>query len=157
MTDDVDRLRLASALEPLPTSAGGLAIVMATAGIPPAMALLSTGDVQIEGDRVSVVTYRGSSVSQRLGGGFTLLVPATDRAFRVEVTNAVNRSAGNVELVEGLLAGIRPSAEAPWLLEMSFRPDRPDDPSIPAFVDYWASVRAWLKSGTPGEPPPPPL
>lgn len=157
MTDDGERMRLVRALEPLPTAAGGVAIVMATAGVPPAMALLSTGDVRVDDDRVSVVTYRGSSVSQRLGGSFTLMVPASDVALRVEVVDAVVRSEGNVELVEGRLVGIRPTAEPPWLLEMSFRPERSDNPSIAGFVDYWALVRAWLERGGTGTPPPTPL
>lgn len=157
MTDTGQRLRLEQAIARLPTTDGGSAIVLATAGTPPAMALLSTGDVYIHGDRVSVVTYRGSSASQRLGGSFTLLVPGGDAAFRIEVVEAVTRSAGKIELIEGRLVAIRPTAEPPWLIEMSFRPDPPDDPSVGAFVEYWSRVRTWLQAGAIGEPPKPAL
>lgn len=119
------------------------------------MALLSTGDVWIDGDSVAVVTYRNSSVSQRLGESFTLLVPATDVAFRVEAVDATSRSIGLVELIEAQLGAIHRTAEQPWLLDISFRPDPPDDPAVAAFVAYWADIRTWLQGGAAGEPPHP--
>jgi hypothetical protein len=154
MIDDHLRSALKTALEPLPGLHGGTAVVLATAGTPPALALLSTGDVHVEGDTVRVVTYRGSSAARRLGGSFSLLVPAGETAFRVEAIEAAARSKGTVELIEGRLAGVRPTAEPPWLLDMSFRPaPGADEAAALRFIDYWTDVRSWLEGGATGSPP----
>src|SRR5690606_16715666 len=58
------------AIAPLPDVDGGLAIVIATASSPPAVAMLSTGDVAVVGTTVRVGLIAGSSVGRRLGGAF---------------------------------------------------------------------------------------
>jgi hypothetical protein len=154
MIDDELRRALTAALEPLPDLDGGIAIVLATAGPPPALALLSAGDVRVGGNTVRVVTYRGSSAARRLGGSFALLVPAGERAFRVETTEATVRLSGNVELIEGRLVGIHPTAEPPWLLDLSFRPaSGADEAEVVPFLRYWGDVRSWLENGAEGSPP----
>lgn len=155
MSPEDTRRQLLEALAPLPSNDGGIAIVLATSGSPPALALLSSGDVKVTDDAVRAVTYRNSSAAQRLGDSFTLLVPTGDAALRVEVVDACRRSASYVELIEGRMAGIRPTSEPPWLLEMSFRPQSEGADKIPAFVTYWAGVREWLDGGAEGDPPAP--
>ena len=109
------------ALAPLPEAEGGIAVVLATSGVPPAVALLSSGDVDVSATAVRAVTYGGSSAATRLGTAFTLLVPAGEVAYRVEVDGATSRPAGRLALIEGRLAAIRPTAEPPWMLDLRFR------------------------------------
>jgi hypothetical protein len=144
------------ALVPLPGDDGGVAVVLATSGIPPAVALLSSGDVDVTGTAVRAVTYGGSSAAQRLGGAFTLVVPADEVAYRVEVDGATSRTVGRLAVIEGSLAAIRPTAEPPWLLDLRFH-RRPGSPAGDAarFVAYWSAVRGWLAAGAIGEPPEP--
>ncbi|MGH8874670.1 MAG: hypothetical protein ACRDVM_05385, partial [Acidimicrobiia bacterium] len=138
---------------PLPTAEGGIVVVLATAGPPPALAMLSSGDVAVDGDRVRVATYGGSSAAARLGGSFSLLVPGKDLALRVEVVEAHSRPAGKLAIIEGRIEAIRPTAEPPWTMELRFRPN--PAARVDGFLSYWQAVRTWLASGADGEPPPP--
>jgi hypothetical protein len=63
------------ALAVAPTETGGIAIVLATSGTPPAMAMLSTGDVFYHATTVSVGVHVSSSTVERLSVSFTLLIP----------------------------------------------------------------------------------
>lgn len=156
MTDDghIDPVR--RALDPLPGVDGGVAVVLATSGVPPAIALLSSGDVDVDGTTVRAVTYGASSAANRLGGAFTLVVAAGEVTYRVEATQATVRHAGNLALLEGTLGEVRPTAEPPWLLELAFRRDPAADPQrAEGFVAYWSAVRRWLRSGAAGDPPEP--
>jgi hypothetical protein len=149
--------RLSSALDPLPDASGGSTIVLATAGTPPALALLSTGDVLIVGSIVRVGLWATSSAATRLGGAFSLLVPAGDVALRVGVGDARAQRHGYVAMIEGRLGDIRPTAEPPWVPVMRFVPDDPSDPRVATHLDYWVAVRHWLAGqGTPPDPPGPP-
>jgi hypothetical protein len=140
----------------LPTEAGGVAIVLATSGTPPALALLSAGDVLVTAEgEVRCCVYATSSVVSRLGGAFTLLVPDETRMLRVEAVDARASVHGEVALVEGTLAGVRPTSEPPWRMSMGFEPDGPGDPRIAAFVEYWRAARAWLEDPA-SDPPEPP-
>lgn len=138
------------ALGPLPTVDGGIVVVLATAGAPPAMAMLSSGDVCVIGTTVRVALHGSSSAGRHLGGAFTLLVPAPGRALRAEVVEATARTAGRLLLLEGRLDAIRPTAEPPWTFGMSFGPTGSGD--VQRFVTYWRDVRAWLAD--PVQPPP---
>lgn len=140
------------ALADPPDRSGGIAIVLATAGSPPAMALLSSGDVYISGDVARVGIYGSSSAVTRLGGAFTLLIPLGEMAVRLEVGSATTSGAPPLALIEGTIESIRPTAEPPWVLEMRFVPEPENHPSIPGFLDYWRQVKSWLA----GEEPHPP-
>jgi len=144
MTRATDALLVAAsaALAPLPTSAGGIVVVLATAGPPPAIAMLSSGDVHLDGETVRVAVHAGSSAGGRLGGAFTLLVPDGGRALRVEAVEATARVIGELALLEGRLARIRPTAEPPWTFDLSFHPE--SLAGVDRFVAYWAGVREWL-------------
>ena len=141
-------------LEPLPTEGGGVALVLASPGPPPALSLLSSGDVHIDGQTVRAAVYRDSAVASRLGDAFTLLVPAGETSYRVEVRPAWARLEGNLHLIEGPIESIRPTSEPPWVLNLSFAVGGPGD--LSGFLDYWRSVRSWLASGA-GEHPPTPV
>jgi hypothetical protein len=151
MTDHLSQF-LQAALEPLPDATGGVAIVLATSADPPALAVLSTGDVLIQDDVVRVGVHASSSTVRHLGGSFTLLVPLGEMAVRVEAVVVRSQVQGDLALIEGRLSALRPTAEPPWLLEMTFRPAIPDLPQTSAHVAYWQSVRLWLA----GELPTPP-
>lgn len=144
------------ALEKLPTPAGGAAIVMATSSTPPALAVLSTGDIYLSGDTVRVGIHATSSAVERLGDGFTLLVPMGTWAARVEAKRASVLVIHPLALVSGVVSSIRPTAEIPWVLDMSFRPGQTDRELIPGFIRYWHQVRSWLSDGS-GNPPQVPL
>lgn len=146
--------RLTSALAPLPDASGGISIVLATAGAPPALALLSTGDVLVSDGRVRVGLWATSSAVTRLGGAFSLLVPAGEVALRVEVGDARGQRYDHVAMIEGRLGDIRPTAEPPWVPVMRFIADDPADPRIAGHLEYWVAVRRWLAGE--GEPPEPP-
>ena len=148
--------RVAGALSELPTKSGGLAVVLATAGTPPAMALLSSGDVYMEDNEIRVGIYASSSAVTRLGTAFTLLVPMGEIAARIEATDVRSKIQPPLAMLEGSISSIRPTAEPPWVLEMRFAPEPPDDRAIPNYLEYWTGVRAWL-SGQSTEPPVPPI
>lgn len=150
----IDRAALEEAqeaLRPLPTEDGGTIVVLATAGVPPAVAMLSSGDVLVNEDRVRAALYAGASAGRRLGGAFTLLVPTRERAVRVEATDASAREAGRLVLLEGDLTGVRPTAEPPWGIHMRFFPTAEE--GVADFLHYWRSVREWLEGGATDEPP----
>lgn len=147
-------VRLQEILGPLPTEDGGIAIVLATAGTPPAMAMLSSGDVLVSDDRVRVGVYGSSSTVSRLGGSFSLLVPARTTALRVEVVQATATDAGDLALLEGRLHELRPTSEAPWITEMRFRPTSSSAPGVSEHVRYWTAVRNWLSGSGPVPRPP---
>lgn len=147
--------RVRRALEPLPTEEGGIAIVLATAGVPPALALLSSGDVLVsEEGSVRAALYGGTSAAQRLGGSFTILVPVGGGAARVEVVEASARSIGSLAVLEGVCADVRPTTEPPWALRMSFGPI--GSRGIHEHVAYWRDVRNWLADGAASDAPAPP-
>lgn len=157
MTEGND-LALAEAreiLRPLPAAEGGLIVVLATAGKPPALAMLSSGDVLIgEDNNVLVGLHEGSSAAGRLGGAFSILVPSVNRGLRVEVTNATARTVGHVVLLEGRAAGVRHTSEPPWAITMRFSPQRSE--GVADHVRYWSDMRAWLEAGAKTQPPMPP-
>ena len=68
-----DELRdaLVAALDPLPTTAGGASIVLATAGPPPTITPLSTGDVVVDNDTVRLAVFASNSAAKQLGGSCT--------------------------------------------------------------------------------------
>jgi hypothetical protein len=152
---DADLLRkVEEALEPLPSASGGKAIVIASASSPPALAVLSTGDVFLEGDSIRIALHGGSSASRRLEGGCSLLVPVRSGLLRVEVTPAEARPAGPVDVIEGTVVNIRPTAEPPWIPTLAFSPAPSGD--VAPTLEYWRSMRDWLRSGADGEGPTPP-
>lgn len=144
LTDSVSR-----ALSALPDSRGGRAIIMATGVGPPAIAVLSTGDVLLVGEDVRVGVHASSSVVRRLGEGFSLLIPLEDVGVRVEAVEATAHVGRSLALVQGRIQQMRPTAEPPWALEMSFLPHPPDDDRIDLYVDYWRHVREWLAGRSP--------
>lgn len=152
MSHDQIPERVEQALSALPGQSGGIAIILATSGVPPAIALLSTGDVHIEDGVVRIGIHGSSSVVHRLGGAFTLLIPLGDTAARVEVSNANATRVDPLALIEGSISSIRPTAEPPWALEIRFSPAPPNHPAIADYMDYWAKVKGWLK-GDIAEPP----
>lgn len=143
--------RLQRALQPLPTRQGGITVLLATSGTPPALAMLSSGDVLVDGDVVRAGLWATSSAISRLGGAFSLLVPAGEVALRVEAVDANATVAGDVAMIEGRLADVRPTAEPPWVASLRFTPSDPSDGRIGTHLKYWSAVRAWLS----GDGPPP--
>lgn len=148
-------LAVRQALEPLPDRDGGIAVTISTASVPPAVAMLSSGDVLVGATSVRIGIHSSSSVVHRLGGAFTLLVPLGDRAARVECVEAVATVDGPVALVEGTITGIRPTAEPPWTLELRFGSTESDPARLDAYVDYWRQIRSWLAGSRSGPPVPP--
>jgi hypothetical protein len=145
---------LHAAVAPLPTDNGGIAIVLATADHPPAVSLLSAGDVAINVRTARLAVYSGSSAVVRLGGSCTLLVPSNGGALRVELQTARARKAGPIAVIEGEIVSVRPSLEPPWELRLDFIPI--EDEKREAFLEYWRRVRTWLEEGALGEGPTPP-
>jgi hypothetical protein len=142
-------------LRPLPTAEGGIIVVLATAGTPPAIAMLSSGDVLIGQDNKVLVGLHGdSSAGRRLGGAFSILVPSVNTALRLEVTQATARTIGGVVLLEGQAAGMRHTSEPPWAITMRFSPQSSE--GIAEHVRYWREMRAWLEAGARGQTPSPP-
>jgi len=147
-----------AAVRPLPTTAGGIAIVVATAGPPPAVNLLSTGDISVADDTVRIAVFANNSLVTHLGGSCTILVPTDGYAVRVSLQPAVARPAGPLAVIEGNIVSVRPSVEPPWSLHLNFRPAEEQGRGVfvDSFVDYWTQVRSWLEQGAPGEGPQPP-
>ena len=145
---------LLAALRPLPTVAGGTAIVLATAGPPPTITPLSTGDVVVNGDTMRIAVFADNSAVEHLGGSCTLLVPTDGGPLRVSLQPALTREAGPLAVIEGDIVSIRPSHEPPWSLRLDFLPAGEEGQE--AFVDYWTRVRSWLVEGAPVEGPQPP-
>lgn len=146
--------RVRDVLAPLPTEAGGIAVVLATAGVPPALALLSSGDVLISEEEVHVGVFGSSAVVTRLGDAFSLLVPAGEVLLRLEVAEARVTTEGELAHIQGPLSDIRPTSEPPWVTELAFRPHHVGAAAVPTHVTYWAGVRAWLAGDA--SPPTPP-
>ena len=140
------------ALAHLPSESGGIAVVLATAGLPPAMAVLSSGDIHLSGRDVRVGIHGSSSAATRLGGGFTLLVPLRSIAVRVEVSPATAIEAPPLVMLVGQIESIRPTAEPPWVVTMEFAPESRDHPAIPGHVEYWKQVKSWLAGDQPDPP-----
>ena len=145
---------LLTAVAPLPTTDGGIAIVLATAGPPPAIVPLSTGDIVVDGDMVRLALFADTSAVRRLGGSCTILVPTEQGPLRVSLQPAVAREAGPLAVIEGNIVSLRPSAEPPWALRLDFRPTA--DEGREAFVEYWTRVRSWLERGALDKTPQPP-
>jgi hypothetical protein len=152
---DADLLRkVEEGLETLPSRAGGSALIVASASSPPALAVLSTGDVFLEGTSIRIALHGGSSVAQRLEGSCSLLVPVRSGLLRVEVQPAEARQAGPVDVIEGTVVNIRPTAEPPWIPTLAFSPAPSGD--VEPTLEYWRSMRRWLSEGADGDGPPPP-
>lgn len=143
-----------AAVAPLPTTNGGIAIVLATAGPPPAIVPLSTGDIAVEGDMVRLALFADNSAVRRLGGSCTILVPTEKGPLRVSLQPAVVRETGPLALIEGNIVSIRPSSEPPWALRLDFRPTAEEGRE--AFVEYWTRVRSWLERRALDQAPQPP-
>lgn len=148
---------VAEALSKQPQDDGGGALVLATGSGPPAVALLSTGDVLLDGDKIRVGIHATSSAVARLGGSFTLVVPLKRVVARVEVIDAAASIHGDLAKIEGTIASIRPTAEPPWVMKMTFEPMPATDRRVPLYLEYWRSVRAWLSGESPVPPTPPHL
>lgn len=146
---------VAEALSVQPRESGGAALVFVTGSSPPAVALLSTGDVFLTGDRIKVGVHATSSTVSRFGGSFSLAVPLKRVVARVEVIDASASVQGDLARIEGRIATIRPTSEPPWIVNMTFEPRPATDRRIPIYLEYWRSVRDWL-SGKAPEPPKPP-
>ena len=144
----------ATAVAPLPTATGGIAIVLATAGPPPAITPLSTGDIVVDGRTVRLALFAENSAVSRLGGSCTILVPTDLGPLRVSLQPVDVREAGELAVIEGDIIYMRPTHEPPWSLRLDFQPTAGQGKE--AFLDYWAQVRAWLEQGAPGEGPQPP-
>lgn len=156
MIDPSVQQAVTAVLSDLPGPSGGPALLLATGGTPPAIALLSTGDVFLDRDRLKAGVYASSSTVARLGGSFSVLVPLGTYAARIEAIEAHAVVGDNLAVIEGRVASIRPTVEPPWVLEMRFRPEPLDDFRVTPFINYWRGVRAWL-SGRSAEPPLPPV
>ena len=128
--------------------------MLATAGPPPAFALLSTASVRLSVDVVRIAVQSHSSVVRQLGGSCSLLVPTADRALRMTVEAVSSRDAGAITLLTGTVTAIVPTIELPWRLELSFRPS--ELPGREAFLAYWDDTRTWLENGARGPGPTPP-
>jgi hypothetical protein len=146
--------RVEEILEELPTAEGGRIVVLSTAGSPPAVALLSSGDVLVADGRARAAVYGRSSAASRLGGAYTLLVADQQVAYRVEVVEASARSLGDLAVLEGEIGDVRPTVEPPWAMAMDFHPLRPE--GVDDHLRYWQQVRGWLEAGTPEPAPDPP-
>lgn len=151
MTDADLTLSVSLALARLPDAQGGLAILLATDATPPALAVLSSGDVLLEDEVIRVGIHASSSAVQRLDGGFSLLIPLDEIAVRLEAIHATTSVGRSLAMIKGRVHALRPTAEPPWRLEMRFRANPPDDDRIEVYVDYWRRVRLWL-SGISPEP-----
>ena len=150
---DAALLRLvAEALAEEPHPGGGIAMVLATASVPPATALLSTGDLLLVGNRMKIGIHGSSSAVSHLGGAFSLVVPLKGTVARVEVVDAFAQPSGDLALIQGTIQSIRPTAEPPWAMEMSFRPIATTDPRIRTYLEYWRLVRLWLSEESPEAP-----
>ena len=151
-----DELRdaLVAALDPLPTTAGGASIVLATAGPPPTITPLSTGDVVVDNDTVRLAVFASNSAAKQLGGSCTLLVLTDLGPLRVSLQPAVAREAGPLVVIEGDIVSLRTTREPPWALRLYFQPAA--EQGHEAFVEYWTQVRSWLEQGATGEGPQPP-
>lgn len=145
---------LAAALAPLPTLDGGAMLVLATGDGPPAIAVLSTGDVALVGSELRVAVHAGSSASTRLAGSCSLLVPDRDEAYRVEVSPASTRKSRELTVISGPIVSIRPTAEPPWVMRATFHAAGETGDEAAGYVSFWAEVRAWLESGAEGDGPP---
>jgi hypothetical protein len=143
-----------AAVAPLPTTDGGTVIVLATAGPPPAIVPLSTGDISVDGDMVRLALFADTSAVRWLGGSCTILVPTEQGPLRVSLQPAVAREAGPLAVIEGDIVSMRPSHEPPWSLRLDFLPA--GEKGREAFVEYWTRVRSWLEQGAPGAGPQPP-
>lgn len=151
MTDAALTLSVTRALAPLPDAQGGLAILLATDASPPALAVLSSGDVFLDEDVIRVGIHASSSAVERLNGGFSLLIPLEEFAVRLEAVKATASVGRRLAMIEGRVETLRPTAEPPWMLEMRFQASPPDDDRIEGYVDYWRRVRSWM-SGHSSEP-----
>lgn len=145
------RDRFQAAVAPIPTVDGGKAIILATAGPPPSITPLSTGDIAVSGDTVRLALFADNSAVRWLGGSCTILVPTEEGPLRVSLQPAVAREAGTLAVIEGTIVSLRPSTEPPWSLRLDFQPTA--EVGREAFVEYWTNVRAWLEQGAPGEGP----
>ena len=149
MKDIQLRESLVEVLSELPGKEGGLAILLATASSPPALAVLSSGDVLVVEDNVRVGIHASSSAVRHLGGSFSLLIPLAEVAVRVEVSNATAEVGERLARIEGSIARLRPTAEPPWVLEMRFRALGNDVERMADYVAYWHGVRSWLAGASP--------
>jgi hypothetical protein len=143
-----------AAVAPLPTTDGGIAIVLASAGPPPAITPLSTGDIVADGDIVRLALFADNSAVRQLGGSCTILVPTEQGPLRVSLQPAVAREAVPLAVIEGHIVSMRLSHEPPWSLRLDFLPA--EEEGREAFVEYWMRVRSWLEQGAQGEGPQPP-
>jgi hypothetical protein len=150
-SDEQQRDLLLAAIAPLPTVDGGPAIVLATAGPPPTITPLSTGDIAIAGDTVRLALFADNSAVKWLGGSCTILVPTEEGPLRVALQPAVAREAGPLAVIEGDIFSLRFSTEPPWALRLDFRPVAEEGRE--AYVEYWARVRSWLERSAPGDGP----
>jgi len=145
------RLEVERALATLPTSAGGIALLLAIAGDPPPVVLLSAGDVVLDGASVRIALYAASSAARVVGDSATLLVPVNDGAVRIEIGDIRRRGDDRFAVIEGVIGAFRPTAEPPWRPRLVFEAAGPGTES---FVAHWGALRAWLASGATGESPP---
>jgi hypothetical protein len=133
-----------------PDADGGRVAVLATSSSPPAMSLLTTSSIVLDGDRVTVAVQAGSTAAQRDADGFTLLAEDGGGGQRLEVVAVSRRRADHLVLLEGTIHRGVAMAEAPWRLDLRFRPEAGDAAPL---LRFWEQLRRWLRGGAAGPPP----
>lgn len=154
MTDELYQ-RLAALLARLPDETGGLAVVAAVDSSPPALAMLSTGTVVLDGDNVKMVTEARSSIATATPRtSASILVADEVTVLRASIAPLTTLRYEHLAVLAGPLTSIRPSVEMPWSLQLFFVPS--GLATRQPFLDYWHTVRGWLLDGCQGVPPPHP-
>lgn len=137
-------------LDDEPDPSGGRVVVLATDSSPPAVSLLTTSSVRLDGDRVTVAIQATSTAARRPSSSFTLLTDDGGGGQRLEVTEVQQRAAGHVVLLDGVVSRCVPMAESPWRLELRFVPECGDPAPL---LRSWQALRRWLRGGAVGPPP----
>lgn len=154
MTDRLHQ-RLAVLLATLPDETGGLAVIAAIDSSPPAMAMLSTGHVVLDGDTVKLVTEARSSIATATPRtSASILIADEVTVLRASIAPLITDVYEHLAVLSGRLISIRPSVEMPWSLQLSFVPS--GRARREPFLDYWHAVRTWVLDGCRGSPPPHP-
>lgn len=144
--------RLHDLLQPLATEHGGRAVIAALGSDPPAIALLATGSILFDGERIEIVTERSSSfATAHPRNGATLVIADEVSVLRASIAPLATDFFEDLAVVSGPLVSIRPSIEMPWALQLRFTPT--DLAARRPFLDYWSSTRRWLLDGCRGSPP----
>jgi hypothetical protein len=136
-----------------PDEHGGAVVLLATDSTPPAVALLTTASVVLDGDGVQIAVQAASSVARRPAESCTLVVGDGTATGRLEVALSERREAGGLVVLSGRVVAAPVMAEAPWVLTMWFQPGAQGDAA--PLLRFWADLRRWLRGGAAGRPPTP--